>query len=293
MTVRNINTLLSFCADVAKLPYAAIHLSLEALSGAATATFLNPPSEVRGAGSTTAAAAELAAAVATGSGRQPLCCSSVRDVVLVSSSALSRVPGLKTLRWWGLLPLLAHLDAAGISQALGNLQQVSELEIPGGLGGAHPSTSPLFLLHLARGLEAMPRLRRLRFTSTVPHNDALAQGLPGFLVALRRPLRVEVGFVTLEDAAALRNLMARSTVAALLGAARDVDGSGRETGATDTLVCGGRGGATVVVWEESSSCGGRGDSSGHPGYGELSCYDGWERGDGLWWCPEEGRDDEV
>ncbi|GIM06526.1 hypothetical protein Vretimale_10825 [Volvox reticuliferus] len=299
MTLRSIHTLLSFCADVADLPYAAVHLSLEALSGAATATFLNPASEGRGVGSSAVEAAELAAAVAAGGSgaggsRRPSGCSCVRDVVLTSCSVLGQVPGLKTLRWWGLLPLLAHLDAAGISQALGNLQQVSELEILGGLRGAHPSSSPLFLLHLARGLEAMPRLRRLKLTSTVPHNDALAQGLPGFLVALRRPLRVEVGFVTYEDAAALRNLMARSAAAAVIGAARDGDGRRGEADAAGSIVNDGNNGwATVLAWDESSSSGRGGDSSGHLVHDEPSCYDGWERGDGLWWRPEEGEDDEA
>lgn len=53
--------------------------------------------------------------------------------------------------------------------------QVSELEILGGLSGLHPASSPVFLVHLARALEAMTALRRLGLSCGAPHTDGLAQ----------------------------------------------------------------------------------------------------------------------
>ncbi|GLC43404.1 hypothetical protein PLESTM_001469900 [Pleodorina starrii] len=306
LTARGVATLHALCADVARLPGAAVHLSLESLPGAATAvsTAAAPPAAAASGGGGGGFASAGAAAGSRG-------CGSVREVVMTACAALGGVPGLRTLRWAGLLPLLAHLDQQGVVQALGSLKQVSDLEILAGLYGAHRSTSPLFLLHLARGLEAMPRLRRLGLACMTYENDALAQGLPGLLVALRLPLRVDASFVTRADASALRALLDRpGTAAAATGAPNTAKGTawgggggyrGQGGGGDGGAGCGGgprrEGGATVVAWEEDGGGGaaaaglGRGvaeEGAGGPmGREGQRGFGGWRRGGGLWWAAEE------
>eukprot|EP00198_Chlamydomonas_reinhardtii_P000361 XP_001689696.1 predicted protein [Chlamydomonas reinhardtii] len=114
-----------------------------------------------------------------------------------------------SLRWGGLAALLAHLHPAAMERALAQLQHVRDLELAGGLSGAPPAASPTLLLQLAAALAALPALRRLRLSAAAPNTDALVQGLPGLLVALRRPLRLEAAFLSHSDAAQLRQLLDR------------------------------------------------------------------------------------
>ncbi|KXZ55160.1 hypothetical protein GPECTOR_3g308 [Gonium pectorale] len=182
------------------------------------------------------------------------------------------------------LPSLTALHMPRLSCTRPELE-VSELEVVDGLSGAHPASSPVFLLHLAGALEALPRLRRLAFASAAPQSDALVQGLPGLLVALRRPLRVEASFLGHADAARLRSMLAevrRANRSSLSPAQPGSSASTRRDGAEHEGVE-----DVVVLASEEPGVGLQESPSAPSGREARDCSGGWAAGGGLWWLGEE------
>ena len=117
------------------------------------------------------------------------------------------------------------------------------------------------------------------------------QGLPGLLVALRRPLIVDAGFVSHRDAATLRCLVGRMAAAgrgASSGSEEPSGERGEDAGMT-------AGSVSVMAWEDSAAGGGGAclaaaggaDPAAATSTERQSCTGGWADGGGLWWCAEE------
>ncbi|KAG2493108.1 hypothetical protein HYH03_008771 [Edaphochlamys debaryana] len=328
LPARAVATLRALCADLARPPALSVRLSLESLSGSATAIFApdDPPDVDPGLGGTDSTAVSSAAPLANspaGVAESPaasrlrvsdslakrvgaLGCTTVREVVATACEALGSVPGLAGLRWSGLLPLLAHLGPCSMAATLRRLGQVSELEVAGGLAGCHPAASPLFLVQFARALGAMRGLRVLRLGPAAANSDALVQGTPGLLVALRPPLRVEASFLGPKDAAELRAMLeglgangrGQAGATGTLGAADRTPGQGGHAMTEPESPC-----VTIVSTDAGIGVGGDGGSGGRPGGledwggcggGAGASGGGWAAGDGLWWVDEaEGQEERA